>query len=107
MNSANAALARRDSEDPVDITLWQGGDGGPNLTCDDSNDDLGTTCDNIPFGDCCQGDEGDLFDSAFNNQADGWTSFGIYAGPDDDACRQVIRSTSSRDTSGLAGSSLG
>ncbi|GAB1316798.1 hypothetical protein MFIFM68171_07008 [Madurella fahalii] len=77
---------------PVDITLWQGPDDGePNLTCDDADADLGVTCEDLPFGDCCMGEsDDDIFDSADHNEPTGWTNFGIYAGPLADPCQQLL-----------------
>ena len=87
MSVANTARAPYNDDNaygPVEITLGQAGeDDSPNLNCDDSDPDLGVICTDLPFGDCCQGENDELFDSADNNQADGWTSFGVYSGSND------------------------
>ncbi|GAB1316869.1 hypothetical protein MFIFM68171_07079 [Madurella fahalii] len=77
---------------PVTITLWTSGDNTqPNLNCDDSDLELGVTCDDIPFNECCFGvEDGELFDSANHNQARGWRKLGVYAGVAD-PCETVIQ----------------
>ncbi|KAF5128630.1 hypothetical protein E5D57_009574 [Metarhizium anisopliae] len=108
MDSFQSTKACHDKDGPVDITLWESTeDSRPNRNCHDSNPSLSVTCDNIPFGDCCAGEENELFDSAESNQAEGMTSFDLYAGSGDDPCRQIITSSSSRDEPCLAGSSAG
>lgn len=103
------AGVRHDDEGPVDITLFDSAedDDEPNLDCDDSDPDRGMTCEDIPFGDCCQGEENELFDSAKSNKAAGWTSFSVYAGDDRSPCQQIITTTSSGDIDCLAGGPAG
>ncbi|KAG8411117.1 hypothetical protein J3458_016228 [Metarhizium acridum] len=53
------------------------------------------------------GDDKELFDSPESNQADGWTSFAIYAGSSYDPWCQIITSSSSREDICLAGGDSG
>lgn len=108
MDRDHPAGVHHDDEGPVVRTLFDSAeDGDANLECDGSDPERGMTCSNLPFGDCCQGEENELFDSAQNNKAAGWTSFSVYSGDDRSPCQQIITSTSSGDTDCLPGGPAG
>lgn len=108
MDSIKSTKARHDDDDLVDITLRESSENSePNPNCDDSNPDFNVTCENISLGECCQGEENELFDSAENNQADGRAGFTFSTGSNDDPCRQITTSSSSSDKTCLAGGSSG
>lgn len=110
MDMDHPAGVRRDDEGPVDITLFDSAeDEDANLECDESDPERGLTCSDLPFGDCCQGEHNELFDSAKNNKAAGWTSFAVYSGNDRSPCQQIITSTTDDNDclpGGPAGSSI-
>lgn len=102
---------RRDDTGPVRISLYDQGedeDGEPNLTCDEGErGEKAVTCRLLPFGDCCQGGDNELFDSSRYDQVDGWTSFGIYSGNSGDPCGVLLKSNKDWDITCLAGGDQG
>ena len=100
MNLADTAQAAHNDDDgPVDLTLWGSGEADefPNLDRDGSDPEKGIACLDIPFGDCCQGENDELFDSIEHNTAPGWTRLVAHTGPPEDHCQQVITSTDHLD----------
>ncbi|CAH0025154.1 unnamed protein product [Clonostachys rhizophaga] len=66
----------------------------PNLDCTGDEEDLGVSCDYLPFGECCAGDEDTvLFDSVWHEKAKGWKMLSAYTGDKNTPCRQVFTST--------------
>lgn len=102
---------RREDTGPVKISLYDHGESDnedPNLTCDEGDEgEKATTCRLLPFGDCCQGGNNELFDSARFDEIDGWTSFAIYTGNDRDPCGILLSSTKDWDKTCLAGGEHG
>lgn len=66
---------RREDTGPVSMSLYEQGESNnedPNLTCDEGDEgEKALTCRLLPSGDCCQGGNNELFDSARFDQVDG------------------------------------
>lgn len=88
---------RREDTGPLRMSLYDQGEGdygGPNLTCDEGHErEKVVTCRLLPFGDCCQGGNNELFDSARFDQVAGWTSFALNTGNGHNPCGILLRST--------------
>lgn len=102
---------RREDTDPLRISLYdqdESNNEDPNLTCDEGDEgEKAVTGRLLPFGDCCQGENNELFDSARFDQVDGWTNFAIYTGNDRNPCGILLRSTKDWDTTCFAGGEHG
>lgn len=66
---------RREDTGPVKISLYDQGESNnedPNLTCGEGDEGEKAVMGRLlPFGDCCQGGNNELFDSARFEQVDG------------------------------------
>lgn len=102
---------RREDTRPVRISFYDRGESkneDRNLTCDEGDKgEKAVACRPLPFGDCCQGGNKELFDSARSDQVDGWTSFAVYTDNDRNSCGISPKSTKDSDITCLAGGEHG
>ncbi|CAH0057355.1 unnamed protein product [Clonostachys solani] len=75
---------KRDDDDTMQVGA------NTNLDCSDNDKDLAVTCDDIPFGERCHGDDSDILDSVRHDKTDGWKKISACAWDNDDPCGQAI-----------------
>ncbi|KAG6359804.1 hypothetical protein INS49_010857 [Diaporthe citri] len=99
----------RDNTGPVKISLFdQGNDEEANLRCDEGEEgEKAVSCRILPSSHLCQGGDDEMFNSANNNQAEGWTRFAISSSNDHNPCHTFLQSTNSRDIISLDGGEQG